>query len=98
MSQTGYEIAWTAQLPMMAGINIVNGIGLIGSFNGCSLEKPVIDNEVFSGIKRIMKGIDVSKTSLAVDVIEAVGPRGHLLGQKHTRENLAKEHWFPKNS
>jgi len=97
-AQTGYEIAWTAQLPMMAGINLVNGIGLIGSCNGCSLEKLVIDNEVFGGIKRIMKGIDVSETSLAVDVIEAVGPGGHFLGQKHTRELLTKERWFPKIS
>jgi len=97
-AQTGYEIAWTAQLPLMAGINLVNGIGLIASCNGCSLEKLVIDNEVFGGIRRIMKGIEVSETSLAVDVIEAVGPGGHFLAQKHTREQLKKERWFPKIS
>lgn len=97
-AQTGYEIAWTAQLPLMAGINLVNGIGLIASCNGCSLEKLVIDNEVFGGIRRIMEGINVSETSLAVDVIEAVGPGGHYLSQKHTREQLTKERWFPKIS
>ena len=97
-AQTGYEIAWTAQLPMMAGINLVNGIGLIGACVGCSLEKLVIDNEVFGGLKRILKGIEVTDASLAVDVIETVGPGGHYLGQKHTRENLTKERWFPKIS
>jgi len=93
-TQTGYEAAWTAQIPLMARINLVNGIGLIPSYNGCSLEKLVIDNEVFGGIRRIMKGINVSETSLAVDVIEAAGPGGHYLGQKYTREQLTKERWF----
>jgi len=97
-AQTGYEIAWTAQLPMMAGVNLVNGVGLINACVGCSLEKLIIDNEVFGGIKRILKGIEVSDASLAVDVIEAVGPGGHFLSQKHTREQLRNERWFPKIS
>jgi len=97
-AQTGYEIAWTAQLPMMAGVNLVNGIGLIGFCEISSYEKVVIDNEVFGGLKRILRGIEVSDTSLAVDAIEAVGPGGHYLSQKHTREQLPKERWFPKIS
>jgi trimethylamine--corrinoid protein Co-methyltransferase len=97
-AQTGYEIAWTAQLPMMAGINLVNGIGLIAFCEISSYEKVVIDNEVLGGLKRILRGIEVSDASLAVDAIEAVGPAGHYLSQKHTREQLPKERWFPKIS
>ena len=97
-TQTGYEIAWTAQLPMMSGINLVNGIGLIGFCEISSYEKVVIDNEVFGGLKRILRGIDISDASLAVDAMEAVGPAGHYLSQKHTREHLLKERWFPKIS
>jgi trimethylamine--corrinoid protein Co-methyltransferase len=97
-AQTGYEIAWTAQLPMMTGINLVNGIGLIAFCEISSYEKVVIDNEVFGGLKRILRGIEVSEASLAVDAIEAVGPAGHYLSQKHTRERLSKERWFPKIS
>jgi len=97
-TQTGYEIVWTAQLPMMAGINLVNGVTLIGSCNGTSYEKLVIDNEVFGGLKRILQGIDVSDETLAVDVIESVGPKGHFLSQKHTRQLLNRERWFPRIS
>jgi trimethylamine--corrinoid protein Co-methyltransferase len=97
-AQTGYEIAWTAQLPMMAGVNLVNGIGLMGFCEISSYEKVVIDNEVFGGLRRILRGIEVSDASLAVDAIEAVGPAGHYLSQKHTREQLLKERWFPKIS
>jgi trimethylamine--corrinoid protein Co-methyltransferase len=95
-AQAGIEIAWTAQLPMMAGINLVVGIGLIGACVGMSYEKIVIDNEVFGGLRRMLRGIEVSDESLAVDVIEAVGPGGHFLSQKNTRERLVKERWFPK--
>jgi len=81
-AQTGWEIAWTAQLSMMAGINLVNGIGTIGACDGCSLEKLVIDNEVLGGLQRILKGIEVSETSVVVEVIEDVGPGSHYLGHK----------------
>ena len=97
-AQTGYEIAWTTQISMMAGVNIVVGIGLINACAGCSLEKLIIDDEVIGGIKRILKGIEVTDETLAVDVIDAVGPAGHYLAQKHSREHLRNEHWFPKIS
>ena len=95
--QDGRSLA-TAQLPMMAGINLVNGIGLIDACRGMSHEKLVIDNEVFGGLGRILKGIDVSDETLAADVIEKVGPGGHYLAQKHTKELMSKERWFPKIS
>ena len=43
---------------------------------------------------RIAKALD----NLGVDVIEAVGPGGHFLAQKHSREHLRNERWFPKIS
>jgi trimethylamine--corrinoid protein Co-methyltransferase len=97
-AQTGWEIAWTAQLPMMAGINLVNGIGLIDACRGMSHEKLVIDNEVFGGLGRILSGIEVSDETLAADVIEKVGPGGHYLAQKHTKELMSRERWLPKIS
>ena len=97
-AQTGWEIAWTAQLPMMAGINLVNGVGLIDACRGMSHEKLVIDNEVFGGLGRILSGIEVSDATLAADVIEKVGPGGHYLAQKHTKELMRGERWLPKIS
>jgi len=97
-AQTGWEIAWTAQLPMMAGINLVNGIGLIDACRGMSHEKLVIDNEVFGGLRRILRGIEISEVTLATDLIEKVGPGGHYLAQKHTRELMKSERWLPKIS
>jgi trimethylamine--corrinoid protein Co-methyltransferase len=97
-AQTGWEIAWTAQLPMMGRVNLVNGVGLIDACAGMSLEKLVIDNEVFGGLRRILQGIEVSDATLATEVIQKVGPGGHYLAQKHTRELLSKERWVPRIS
>jgi trimethylamine--corrinoid protein Co-methyltransferase len=83
---------------MMAGINLVNGIGMIDGGMGTSHEKLVIDNEVIAGLRRILRGIEVSDATLAADVIEEVGPGGHYLAQKHTRDLMNKERWFPKIS
>jgi len=43
----------------------------------------------------LAQGIDTSADGLALDVISAVGPRGHYLAQKHTRRHL-RDIWIPE--
>ncbi|UCB47469.1 MAG: trimethylamine methyltransferase family protein [Spirochaetota bacterium] len=57
-----------------------------------------MDNEILGGIKRILKGVEVTDETLAVDIIDAVGPGGHYLAHKHSREHLRNERWFPRVS
>ncbi|MCD6552591.1 MAG: trimethylamine methyltransferase family protein [Anaerolineae bacterium] len=33
-----------------------------------------------------MAGVDVNTATLALDVIDTVGPSGHFLGQRHTMQ------------
>jgi trimethylamine--corrinoid protein Co-methyltransferase len=42
-----------------------------------------------------MRGIEIKDETLALDVIAAVGPGNHFLGQKHTRKHM-RELWLPK--
>ncbi|MEM3166632.1 MAG: trimethylamine methyltransferase family protein, partial [Candidatus Methanomethylicia archaeon] len=37
-----------------------------------------------------------SDDTLAIDLINKVGPGGHFLAQKHTREYHRREHFIPK--
>ena len=46
---------------------------------------------------RSAEGIDTSQESLALDDIAAVGPGGHFLAQKHTRQHI-REIWIPELS
>jgi trimethylamine--corrinoid protein Co-methyltransferase len=43
-----------------------------------------------------VRGIEVSDRTLAMEVIAAVGPGGEFLSQRHTLENVQKEHYIPK--
>jgi trimethylamine--corrinoid protein Co-methyltransferase len=46
-------------------------------------------------VKRILSGVTVTPQTLAVDLIERVGPGGHYLTQEHTRQHFRSETWFP---
>ena len=82
----------------MAGMNVISGTGHLGAAAGASHEKLVMDNEIMGAIRRILKGIEVTDETLAVDIIDEVGPGGHYLSQKHSRDHLRNERWFPKVS
>jgi trimethylamine--corrinoid protein Co-methyltransferase len=56
----------------------------------------VMSNEAISMAKRILNGITVTPETLAVDVIERVGPGGHYLTQEHTRQHFRRELWLPQ--
>ena len=96
-AQAGYETAVALLVSVMAGINYNTSVGVIGPGEiGINLEKIVLDNDLIGYIKRVMEGINVSDETLAVDVIEEVGPGGTFLGHPHTRKWFKKEMTFPK--
>jgi trimethylamine--corrinoid protein Co-methyltransferase len=47
-----------------------------------------LDTDVYHSVRLNAAGLDTSREALALDVIKAVGPRGHFLGQKHTRTHM----------
>ena len=56
----------------------------------------LIDSEIVEEALRIARGIQVDEYTLAVEVIRKVGPGGNFLAEKHTLDNLLKEHLVPK--
>lgn len=93
--QGGYESGMGILLAALSGVNIVSGPGMQASENCQSLEKLVLDNELCGSAYRLLQGITVDEVSLATEVIFKVGPGGHFLGERHTRENLRKERYMP---
>ncbi len=45
--------------------------------------------------RRITRGIEVNEDTLAVDVINNVGPNGHYLYEQHTHRHYKSEYWYP---
>jgi trimethylamine--corrinoid protein Co-methyltransferase len=95
-AQAGYESMMTLMPQALAGMNyIVGGGGLEPGVLSISYEKYVLDNDMIGMVKRIIEGINITDETLAVDVIDKVGPGGHFLSQKHTKKWIRKEHYFP---
>ncbi|MBS7655922.1 trimethylamine methyltransferase family protein [Candidatus Bathyarchaeota archaeon] len=80
---------------MLSRTNLIHDVGYIeGAMTG-SLEMVIIIDEFFSMLNRIIKGMKVNEKTIALDVINAVGPGGHYLSHKHTLKFLLEEHWMP---
>jgi trimethylamine--corrinoid protein Co-methyltransferase len=90
-AQAGYESALTSLMVALAGGNwIHDAAGFIEFCMTASFDKLVIDNEIIGMVMRAVEGIRVDDTTLAFDVIKAVG--------RHTRGNMRKEQYQPQLS
>ena len=45
---------------------------------------------------RVLRGVEVTDDTLAVDVTAAVGPGGNYIQEDHTFEHMRDEHFMPK--
>ena len=74
-------------------MNLIHDVGYMASGMACSLEQLVMGNEVVGMTKRFVEGISVTRETIARQIIEDVGPRGHFLVQQHTMNHFKKELW-----
>jgi len=90
--QAGYETMMTLLMAVLAGANYVIGsAGGMETALASSYEKLIIDDDMIGMIGRITQGIDVNDKTLALDLIESVGPRGQFLAERHTVDFMRKE-------
>ncbi|MEI6726849.1 MAG: trimethylamine methyltransferase family protein, partial [Actinomycetes bacterium] len=68
------------------------GAGLLDSVQQMSLEELVIADEVFGMVTRLVRGVEVDRETLAVDLIKKLGFRGDYLFEAHTRAHV-RELW-----
>lgn len=96
-AQAGYESAITAMTVAMSGSNYIHdSVGLLEMCQVFSYDKMVIDNEILGNVLRVMDGIRVNDDTLALDVIQSVGPGGHYLSEDHTVSHVRSEFFMPK--
>jgi trimethylamine--corrinoid protein Co-methyltransferase len=60
-----------------------------------AFEQFVIDNDILGMAMRAVQGIEVNDETLALDVIDRVGPGSHFLADDHTFQHMRTEHYFP---
>lgn len=89
------EAAMTLTNAALSGANLIHDIGYMESGLSSSFETLVICDEIIAMLRRICRGIQVDDETLAVEEIMKVGPRGHFMGQKHSRKFFHTEHIIP---
>jgi trimethylamine--corrinoid protein Co-methyltransferase len=94
--QAALEGALSVLFSALSGGDLCHDVGYIeGAMTG-SLQQLVMMDEAIALVKHILRGIEVTPETLAVDVIDAVGPGGHYLGEDHTLKHFKTEFWFPR--
>jgi len=96
-TQAGYEQAITILTHTLAAPDIALGMGGLEGARMTSAEALVIDNEIIDYALRFVEGIEVNEDTLAVDIIDKVGPGGIYLGEKHTVQHF-RERWMSRLS
>jgi trimethylamine--corrinoid protein Co-methyltransferase len=92
--QAAAEAAFSLILETLCGAQMVHDVGYLEGGMCNSLEQMVICDELIHYVKRFMQGLEVSEETLALDVIDEVGPHGDFLGTKHTKRHY-REDWYP---
>lgn len=93
--QAAAEAAFSLILEAMAGSGMTHDIGYLEGGMCNSVEQIVICDELISYVKRFMDPMVVDEESLALDVIDQVGPDGDFMSTEHTLKNFRKD-WYPR--
>jgi trimethylamine--corrinoid protein Co-methyltransferase len=84
----------SVQIPL-AGGEICGYMGLMNSSMILYPEQIILDAEIAMNVYDTYKEFEVKDLDVSLDVIKAVGPRGHFLRQKHTRKHMRDFHYSP---
>lgn len=96
--QAGFEKAMSAVLAALAGSNFIHhAAGMLENMSSVAAEQFVIDNDILGMAMRVVRGIEVNDETLALDVIDEVGPGGHYLMAKHTLRHMRSEFYYPSD-
>ncbi|MGD2105332.1 MAG: trimethylamine methyltransferase family protein [Anaerolineae bacterium] len=88
--ESGVGMAASILLCALCGADTASGLGLRETCTLLYPEALVLDTESFEAAHLYARSLEVDEEDFALDVIKAVGPRGHYLAQRHTRTEIRK--------
>jgi trimethylamine--corrinoid protein Co-methyltransferase len=81
--------------PLLAGADLMCGVGLLEDSSCLFYEQIVIDDEIVGSIARLIRGEWADDDTMALDIIEKVGPGKNFLAQRHTINHMKSEFFMP---
>jgi trimethylamine--corrinoid protein Co-methyltransferase len=93
-----HEMGWESSmagaksqlLGALCGAETGSGMGLVRGSTILYPEALVLEGEIFNNVRDSVAGLNTNPDYMALDVIRAVGPRGHFLRERHTRDFFRK--------
>jgi len=95
--QASMEHAIGTLMAALDGANLIHDIGYLGQGLLGSPASIIMSDEIVSYVKRILRGFEMDREHLAVDLIKKIGPGGNYLAEKHTVKHFRTELWQPKH-
>jgi trimethylamine--corrinoid protein Co-methyltransferase len=80
----------------LSGGQLVHDVGFLAAGMAASFELIVWCNEVAGLTRRLLRGIEITDETLALDVVDRIGPGGEFLADAHTLRHFRNEMWFPE--
>ncbi|MGD8490785.1 MAG: trimethylamine methyltransferase family protein [Anaerolineae bacterium] len=93
-AQAAAEVAFSCLASALAGANLVHDAG--SWLDHGSLASPafmVLVNEILYMVEQFMRGLPVNDETLALDMMDRVGPGGHYLYEDHTLKHF-RDVWY----
>ena len=94
-AQAGAEMAFSLLVSALNGCNLIHDLGYFGSGLCSSNESIVLADELAGYVKRFLSTYEINDETLALDVIDEVGPGGDFLTHEHTLARYRQDVWFP---
>jgi trimethylamine--corrinoid protein Co-methyltransferase len=82
------ETAHTVMLAGIVGSELMTTIGLTNRYQLFTPEHMLLDDDLYRRAANAFRDLELDDETLALDVIDAVGPGGHFLAQAHTRRHM----------
>jgi len=93
--QAAIESAMSIFISALSGAHLVHDVCYLDTAMASAYEVTVLGNEIIAMVKQMMKGIEFNKETMAIDVIDKVGPGGDYLTEEHTLKHF-RDNWYPE--
>jgi trimethylamine--corrinoid protein Co-methyltransferase len=91
--QCGQEATISLATALLHGANIVHDVGFMDSGLQASLQLMTVCNDFIGFLRAATAGVVVNDETLALDVIEELGPTGDYLSHEHTMRHFREPYY-----
>ncbi len=92
--QAGAEVTYEILVAALSGVDLVRSSSGVYSLKVGSPEMIVLGDEIVGMTKVLLGGIEIDEETLALDLIEKIGPKSSYVAESHTLKHFRK-FWVP---